>query len=254
MEAAMTKLPFALPLCLTFVACGDPWTPAAGPAAAAPEGASTMRTTAYLLASEGGVIRSPDGRARLIVPPGALMADRELSLGVAPAAAGALSATYEVMPASMALGAAITIEIDLAGEVAWGRRASAAIAGASGWEELPESLGATVDVIGHAGDARGSAASVDVPSAVAAPERARDFVVGALLHGGLIAAVAWEDAPRSDDFCPGDDDFTGCDGASPLGSWHLAAACSPGLAALDDPFETQCPASLSAVELRWQGQ
>lgn len=213
--------PHALCAALALVACGDPWTPA---------GDSTVQAdaapSAWLTAAAGGVIRSADGRARLVIPPGALLADGPVTLAARPAESGTMGAVYAVEPADLALSAAISIELELEAPAPFGRRASAALRVEDRWLELPASAA------GHA------------------PDR----VVGELTRAGVVAAVTWEEAPGATTaWCEAELDVTTeCEG-SPIGVWRIEAACAPELARFNDPFAGQCPTAAMTTDLRWEG-
>ncbi len=226
-----SRLVTLLPLTFALTACGEPWTPAADSYVPQPDEQEVPdeRTTTWMSASAGGALVSADGRARLTVPPGALMVDGPVSLTMRPAQPGTVSAVYVVEPSDLAMSAEMHVEIAVPGEQPWGTRISLAMRAGDQWMELPESLDGRTSV--HLGSVR-----------------------GVLTRAAEIAAVSWEDAPAAAAYCGAEDDtaFASCEGL-PVGRWRLAAACSPGLAISNDPFRGQCPAMGHAVELDWVG-
>lgn len=219
---------FLLPFSL-FLACGEPWTPAGDSTMPSSDSAPQLPTSGWMTASQGGAIRSADGRARLVVPPGALLEDAQVTLAVKPAEDGTISAVYVVEPTSLATRLALSIEIDVAAEVPLGRRVSAARRDGDRWVELP--------------------VSADDPGAVAAPGKA----TGVLRQAAEVAAVTWEDAATAAPTCDLDAlALVDCSG-SPMGRWRMAQTCAPELAAFSDPFQGQCESTTSHVELQLGG-
>jgi hypothetical protein len=255
MQQDMTRFGWMLPLSLV-LACGEPWTPAAGPSGSAtpapspaPSGASVR---AYLLAAEGGALSSADGRARLFVPAGALAADGEVVLTPVDGLAGVVGHAYAVGPESLALTAPVRMEVDLDHEVPWGRRAALAVREGDQWRELSESVATPLTGVSDDDrELRGTAAGVS-PVVVSAPPASRSRVMGLMFRAGTVAAVTWEDAPDADVYCGPPEAFDEpCDG-SPIGHWTLLGACG-ALAQANDPFRGQCEAAAFTSRLDWRG-
>lgn len=255
MHQVMTRFGWLLPLSLV-LACGEPWTPAAGPSgsatpppSAAPSG-STVR--AYLLAAEGGALTSADGRARLVVTAGALAADTEVTLTPIDGLADTLSPAYAIGPEGLALAAPIRMEVDVDPVVPWGRRVALALRVGDQWQELSDSVATPLPGVSDDDrELRGTAAGVS-PVVVTAPPASRSRVVGMMFRAGIVAAVTWEDAPDADVYCGPPEAFDEpCDG-SPVGHWTLRGACG-ALARASDPFRGRCEAAAYTSRLDWRG-
>jgi hypothetical protein len=207
---------------------------------------------AYLLAAEGGALSSADGHARLVVPPGALVADGEVVLTPVDGLAGVVGPAYAVGPESLALTAPVRMEVDLSAEVPWGRRAALAVREGDQWRELSESVATPLTGVSDDDRAlRGTAAGVS-PVVVAAPPASRSRVMGLMFRAGTVAAVTWEDAPDADVYCGPPEAFDApCEG-SPVGHWTLVGACG-ALAQANDPFRGRCESAAFTSRLDWHG-
>lgn len=256
MQQGMTRFGWLLPLSLV-LACGEPWTPAAGPSGSATPtpspapGGDSVR--AYLLAAEGGAVTSADGRARLVVPPGALAADGEVVLTPVDGLAGTVSHAFRVGPEDLALAAPVRMEVDVDQQVPWGRRVTLALRVGDTWRELSESVATPLPgVVDDDRELRGTAAGVS-PVVVSAPPASHSRVAGLMFRAGTVAAVTWEDAPEADVYCGPPEAFDEpCDG-SPVGHWTLLGACG-ALAQANDPFRGRCEAAAFTTRLDWHGE
>ncbi|MEI6500491.1 MAG: hypothetical protein WCP21_05610, partial [Armatimonadota bacterium] len=131
------------------LAChGDSTTSGGTPASPDPD-EDKPAVTAAISAATGGLLQTASGRARVIVPPGALAADTTLSVVVKPTSGDAQTSIYEFGPEGTQFLMPINLSILYDGTPGNGMRAVLGYRDGSNWTEIPGSSVAAGFVTGR---------------------------------------------------------------------------------------------------------
>jgi hypothetical protein len=176
--------------------------------------APTSTTTVHISAAAGGTVADPAGKTTLVIPPGALAADTDITLALAPAANGSLVEVSEFGPDGLVFSKPVTLSI----------KADAALA--TSGKSLALALldnGAFKAIAGTTyagGAASGSIMHFSKYSVI-------------LVDGQAILQPPKNCADAISNFKP-------C-GGDVKGTWTFADLCIPGQSLGADPFNGKCP-------------
>ena len=174
-----------------------------------------------IAAATGGVVRDPQGRAELAIPPGALAADTEITLAITGKANGSAASVYDFGPDGLTFATPAVLTIALEGAVPAGKRAALAIGEGSSWVEIEGSMVA---------DGK---------------------VQGPVAHFSRFTVIYVDDGAVAGACEEAFDAFEAC-GGDPVGAWALREICAQNVP-VEDPFEGACPQAQLSAEVQQQG-
>jgi hypothetical protein len=162
-------------------------------------GSPAVKTTTHISAAEGGTVKAEDGTS-LVIPPGALEADADITLAVGAASNGAKSSVYTFGPDGLKFTKPATLSIKTAGLTApSGQALALAVLDGTTWTPLDGSMVAS--------------------DAVSAP----------ILHFSQYAIIFSDNSAFTALCAANNAAFTAC-GGDPTGAWKLTEVC-PGAGA-----------------------
>jgi hypothetical protein len=194
------------------VACSSDDTPSGGGGGDAGPTSSTT-TTVHITAAAGGTVADPGGKTSLVIPPGALAKDTDITLALTPAANGAVVEVSEFGPDGLTFlkPVALTIKADAA-LATTGKALALAVLENGAFKALEGSMyagGAATASIMHF--SKYSIILVDGQVILQPPKDCADAIAN----------------------------FTAC-GGDPKGTWTVKDLCIPGQSLGADPFNGKC--------------
>ena len=214
-----TRLAAAL-IVLTFggtaviVACSSDSSPGGGTTPPATTPPSTTTTTVHVSAAAGGTVADPAGKTTLVIPPGALAADTDITLALAPAANGSVVEVSEFGPDGLVFSKPVTLSIKADAALATaGKSLALALLDNGAFKAIDGSTyaaGAATGSIMHF--SKYSVILVDGKAILQPPKNCVDALAN----------------------------FKAC-GGDAKGTWTFADFCLPAGAIGADPFKGTCP-------------
>jgi hypothetical protein len=195
------------------VACSSDETTPAGSSGTTTTPPSTT-TTVHVTAAAGGTVADPSGKTSLVIPPGALEKDTDITLALTPAASGAVVEVSELGPDGLKFLKPVALSI----------KADAALATAG------KSLALAVLENGAFKAVEGSAYA---NGAATAPITHFSKYSIILVDGQVILQPPKDCNDALANFKP-------C-GGDPKGTWTIKDLCIPGQSLGADPFGGKCP-------------
>ena len=171
-------------------------------------------TTVHVSAAAGGTVADPSGKTSLVIPPGALEKDTDITLSLTPAANGALVDVSEFGPDGLKFLKPVALTI----------KADAALASANKTLALAVLEGAAFKAVDGSTYANGAA--------TASITHFSKYSI--ILLDGQVVLVPPKDC--NDALA----NFKAC-GGDPKGTWTIKDLCIPGKSLGADPFNGKCP-------------
>lgn len=190
---------------------------------AAPAAAAPTKTTVKISAAQGGTVADPQGRGSLVIPPGALAADVEISLEVAAASGDAKSEVFTFGPDGLKFTKPATLSVK-AGALA-----------------APEGMTAVLAVQENGKWTPLAGSKVEGGTATGQVEHFSSFAIVFIDGKAVVQPSA---------ACPDLEKFNAC-GGNPVGTWRYGITCAQGSLGAD-PFQGKCPTYKATFDLKYE--